>query len=73
MVEASVDLLDESIEIERIELIAKFVCGDESNSRERQVALIWIAELAEDMRVSMLAKINKPPVGGGCISSGVVS
>lgn len=61
------DLLDESIEIERIELIAKFVCGDESNSRERQVALIWIAELAEDMRVSMLAKTHNSPSNAGYI------
>lgn len=61
------DLLDESIEIERIELIAKFVCGDESNSRERQVALIWIAELAEDMRVGMLAKTHNSPSNAGYI------
>lgn len=67
------DLLEESIEIERIELIAKFVCGDESNARERQVALIWIAEIAEQIRISRYTNDKKPPVSGGCLLSGVVS
>ncbi|ELY7487679.1 hypothetical protein SOJ85_000313 [Cronobacter turicensis] len=47
------DLLGQSETLERIELIAKYVCVEESSARERQIALLWINELVETMRHDM--------------------
>lgn len=64
------DLLDQSAVLERIELLAKFACVDDSSSRDRQVALIWIGEMAEEIRLGVVSKMNKPPVRGGFESCG---
>ncbi|ELY3987606.1 hypothetical protein ACM92K_000727 [Cronobacter turicensis] len=50
------DLLGQSETLERIELIAKYVCVEESSARERQIALLWINELVETMRHDMATK-----------------
>ncbi|AYX16879.1 hypothetical protein EGX44_17960 [Yersinia pseudotuberculosis] len=62
------DSLCESVIFERIELIARMVADDHCVSRDRQIALIWIAELSEDARRNMLERGNIPPVSGGDIS-----
>lgn len=53
------DLLEEAKMLERIELLAKFVCVEQSSTQERQTALIWIGELAEQVRVSVAEKSTK--------------
>lgn len=61
--------LAEATTLERIELIAKFVCLGHSSEREKQIALLLIADLAGDVRADRAAQIKKPPVGGlisGC-------
>lgn len=50
------DLLNEIIGIERIELVAKYVCCNESSSVDRQLALAWISEMAEEIRLRICAK-----------------
>ncbi|EOC1280141.1 hypothetical protein ACI1BE_003607 [Cronobacter turicensis] len=44
------DSLGQFENLERIELIAKYFCVEESSARERQIALLWINELVETMR-----------------------
>lgn len=53
------DLLDEAKALERIELLAKFVCVEESSAAQRQTALIWIGELAEQVRESVVDRSKK--------------
>lgn len=64
------DLLEHSAALERIELLAKFACFDESSSRERQVALVWIGEIAEEVRRGVIFEMSKPPAKGGFESGG---
>lgn len=64
--------LIEATALERIEVIAKFVCLGHSNEREKQIALLLIAELAGDAMVNRAAEIKKPPVRGG-LTSGCVT
>ncbi|ATI63804.1 hypothetical protein NMD70_15590 [Edwardsiella tarda] len=54
--------LVEATTLERIELIAKFVCFGRSSDREKQVALLWIAELVEDVRNNRSVDGKKPPL-----------
>lgn len=63
--EAILDFFDETRKLERIELLAKYVCVDNSSADERQSALIWIAEMIRDIRVSVESQMKKPPVRGG--------
>lgn len=58
------DLLEQSAVLERIELLAKFACVDDSSFRDRQVALVWIGEMAEDMRKGISCHISS---GSKCI------
>ncbi|WP_409311524.1 hypothetical protein [Pectobacterium sp. B1J-3] len=53
------DLLEESKVLERIELLAKFVCVDESSTEELQVALIWIGEMVEQIRGDIALRNEK--------------
>jgi hypothetical protein len=63
-------LLEQSTTLERIELLAKFACVDNSSSRDRQVALIWIGEMVEGVRGDIVTEISKPPIKGGFESGG---
>ncbi|EGT5711270.1 hypothetical protein AGJ35_09315 [Cronobacter dublinensis subsp. dublinensis] len=58
------DLLGQSEALERIGLIAKYVCVEESSARERQIALLWINELVETMRHDVATKKEKPQERG---------
>ncbi|EOL8988230.1 hypothetical protein ACM92P_002766 [Cronobacter dublinensis] len=53
------DLLGQPEALERIGLIAKYVCVEESSARERQIALLWINELVETMRHDVATKKEK--------------
>lgn len=44
------DFLEASASLERIELLAKISHFDEVSSKEKTVALVWIGELAEELR-----------------------
>ncbi|ELY3803205.1 hypothetical protein SMX72_001751 [Cronobacter sakazakii] len=54
------DLLEQSETLERIELIAKYVCVSESSARERQIALLWINEMVGAMRHNVAPKKENP-------------
>lgn len=54
------DLLEQSETLERIELIAKYVCVSESSARERQIALLWINEMVGAMRHNVAHKKENP-------------
>lgn len=58
------DLLGQSEALERIGLIAKYVCVEESSARERQIALLWINELVETMRHDVATKKENPQERG---------
>ena len=45
------DLLEVSAGLERIELLAKISNIDEASSKEKRVALQWIGEITEDLRI----------------------
>ncbi|ELI8280637.1 TPA: hypothetical protein ACV1O4_002688 [Yersinia enterocolitica] len=42
--------LDGLVLLERIDLIARMSAGDEMKNRDREVALAWISELAEEAK-----------------------
>lgn len=44
-------LLEVSAGLERIELLAKISNIDEASSKEKRVALQWISEITEDLRI----------------------
>ncbi|WP_235608082.1 hypothetical protein [Cronobacter sakazakii] len=64
------DLLEQSETLERIELIAKYVCVNESSARERQIALLWINEMVEAMRHDVPQKKENPQDRGSFDSRG---
>lgn len=45
------DLLEASARLERIELLAKITHFDDVSSKEKTVALTWIGEIAEELRL----------------------
>ncbi|MBC3211907.1 hypothetical protein [Serratia fonticola] len=54
--------LGEEIILERIEFIARLGRGEESQPKDKDIALIWISELAEEMKgniASEKAEINR--------------
>ncbi|ELY2525613.1 hypothetical protein DN588_06520 [Enterobacter cloacae] len=64
------DLLEQSETLERIELIAKYVCVSESSARERQIALLWINEMVEAIRHDVPQKKENPQNRGSYDSCG---
>jgi len=64
------DLLEQSAAMERIELLAKLACFEDSSSREKLVALVWISEIAEEGKRGVIFEMNKPPAKGGFESGG---
>ncbi|GKW28008.1 hypothetical protein PEC331060_11860 [Pectobacterium carotovorum subsp. carotovorum] len=48
--------------LERIELLSRAVCVDESSDRDRQVALNWICELSEQVKEGVVMR-NKKTTG----------
>lgn len=64
------DLLEQSETLERIELIAKYVCVSESSARERQIALLWINEMVEAIRHDVPQKKETPQNRGSYDSCG---
>lgn len=62
------DLLEVSAGLERIELLAKISNIDEASSKEKRVALQWIGEITEDLRIL----IRKEALGNhDCLSRDV--
>ncbi|RAW95460.1 hypothetical protein CKY04_17240 [Photorhabdus sp. S8-52] len=60
------DYLNKLAVLERIELIAKVGSSGICNSRERQVAFDWIAELAEQVRKEIISNVKtKRPLSSG--------
>ncbi|WP_267248949.1 hypothetical protein [Yersinia sp. Marseille-Q5920] len=47
------DSLEEIVLLERIDLIARLTTGSESQNRDREIALVWIAELVKEARVEV--------------------
>lgn len=56
--------LDIAVELERIILLTRLISIEESNSREKQVALDWIGEIAVQLRSDLTSKNGKPPFNG---------
>lgn len=50
------DDLDVVTVLERIELLTRFVCVDESSEKDRQIALIWIGELSEQVKEGVVLR-----------------
>ncbi|HFZ1424813.1 hypothetical protein [Serratia marcescens] len=48
--------MDEVVVLERIELIARLGVCYESQAKDKDIALIWISELAEIMRGNILVE-----------------
>ena len=46
-------VLEEVVILERIELIARLGVCDESQAKDKDIALIWISELAGEMKTSI--------------------
>lgn len=46
--------LDGLVLLERIDLIARMSAGDEMKNRDREVALVWIAELTMEAKETYL-------------------
>lgn len=51
-----VQAVDEVVVLERIELIARLGVCYESQAKDKDIALIWISELAEIMRGNILVE-----------------
>ncbi len=51
--------LDGLVLLERIDLIARMSAGDEMKNRDREVALVWIAELAMEAKNSYLGEAGE--------------
>lgn len=47
------DSLEEIVLLERIDLIARLTTCSESQNRDREIALVWIAELVKEARVEV--------------------
>lgn len=45
---------EEMVFLERIELIARLGVCYESQTKDKEIALIWISELAEEMKSSII-------------------
>lgn len=58
------DLLEESAQLERIELLAKIAHVYESNQREKTIALAWIGEIAREMHEMVRKEVKKNKKGG---------
>ncbi|CDH02833.1 hypothetical protein [Xenorhabdus bovienii] len=56
------DSLNKFVLLERIELISKIGGGDGFNDKDRQVALYWVGELAEQVKNELI--IEKPLKSG---------
>ncbi|WP_332613579.1 hypothetical protein [Enterobacter sp. 37] len=63
------DILEASAKLERIELLAKIAHVSEISAKEKTIALIWIGEIAEEMRHVVRGEI-KTPQGGGVSGGG---
>ncbi len=49
-----VQAVDEVVVLERIELIARLGVCYESQAKDKDIALIWISELAGEMKINMV-------------------
>ncbi|AWC84827.1 MULTISPECIES: hypothetical protein [Enterobacter cloacae complex] len=58
------DILEASVKLERIELLAKIAHASEMSSKEKTIALTWIGEIAEEMRCVVRGEIKNPRSGG---------
>ncbi|WP_186366813.1 hypothetical protein [Yersinia aleksiciae] len=48
------DSLEEIVLLERIDLIARLTTGDERQKNDKEIALVWIAELVKEARAVIL-------------------
>lgn len=58
------DILEASAKLERIELLAKVAHVGEVSAKEKTIALTWIGEIAEEMRVIVRDDLKNPQGGG---------
>jgi len=58
------DILEASAKLERIELLAKVAHAGEVSAKEKTIALTWIGEIAEEMRVIVREDLKNPQGGG---------
>lgn len=54
------DMLEATAQLERIELLAKIAHVSDISTKEKTIALVWIGEIVEGMRV----EIKNPQSGG---------
>lgn len=56
-------MLEASTKLERIELLTR-LAHIESSGKEKDIALEWIGEIAEEMHLAVKAEIKNPHDGG---------
>lgn len=59
------DMLEATAQLERIELLAKIAHVSDCSTKEKTIALVWIGEIVEGMRVEI-----KNPQDGGVLRGG---
>lgn len=64
------ELLEASAKLERIEVLAKIVFLAGVNARQKDVALQWIEEIAEETRESLSQEMKSPLEGGNLHGNG---
>lgn len=60
------DMLEATAQLERIELLAKIAHVSDSSTKEKTIALVWIGEIVEGMRVEIKNPQNGGISRGGC-------
>ncbi|HDG1673849.1 hypothetical protein LZ634_19820 [Kluyvera intermedia] len=60
------DMLEATAQLERIELLAKIAHVSDSSTKEKTIALVWIGEIVEGMRVEIKNPQNGGVLRGGC-------
>lgn len=58
------NILEASAKLERIELLAKVAHVGEVSAKEKTIALTWIGEIVEEMRVIVREDLKNPQGGG---------
>lgn len=56
-----IDLLSESIELERIDMLLKFATSPECSEQHREKILIWSSELTGEL-ISKIERKEKAPI-----------
>ncbi|HDX9050224.1 TPA: hypothetical protein ROW14_002579 [Yersinia enterocolitica] len=59
------DLFFESLALQRIDLVARLVTNNQCNEEDRDLALVWIAEMTTTLTIELDKQQQKGPHIGG--------